>query len=83
MGYGNHIHALFINSFGVFPTLPRKDGAMEAKCWDNGGRRCGADRRRFSYAGHVPERRSGEERRSGTDRRKEPRLGPEHRSGNA
>jgi hypothetical protein len=56
---------------------------MEAKCWDNGGRRCGADRRQFSYAGHVPERRSGEERRSGTDRRKEPRLGPEHRSGNA
>ncbi len=47
---------------------------MEAKCWDNGGRRCGLDRRQFSYSGHVPERRSGEERR------KEPRSGPEHRA---
>ena len=53
---------------------------MEAECWDNGGRRCGVDRRQFFYAGHVPERRSGEERRSGKDRREGPRLGPEHRT---
>jgi hypothetical protein len=38
---------------------------------DNGGRRLGVDRRRFSYADHVPERRLGEERRSGQDRRGE------------
>jgi hypothetical protein len=38
---------------------------------DNGGRRCGADRRQFSYAIHIPERRTGEERRTGTDRRRD------------
>ena len=38
---------------------------------DNGGRRLGVDRRRFSYADHAPERRLGEERRSGQDRRGE------------
>ncbi len=32
-------------------------------------RRSGYDRRRFSYAGHIPERRMGEKRRSGHDRR--------------
>lgn len=36
---------------------------------DNGGRRSGVERRRYSYASHIPERRSGEERRSGKDRR--------------
>ena len=36
---------------------------------DNGGRRSGIDRRVFSYAGYLPERRTGEERRSGFDRR--------------
>lgn len=36
---------------------------------DNGGRRSGMDRRTFSYAVHIPERRSGKERRSGFDRR--------------
>ena len=37
---------------------------------DNGGRRTGGDRRKFSYSGHIPERRSGDERRCGEDRRK-------------
>ena len=37
---------------------------------DNGGRRSRLDRRRFSYAGHVPERREGTERRIGLDRRR-------------
>ena len=37
---------------------------------DNGGRRSGKDRRVFSYAGYLPERRTGDERRSGQDRRK-------------
>lgn len=37
---------------------------------DNGGRRSGKDRRVFSYAGYLPERRSGKDRRSGLDRRK-------------
>lgn len=36
---------------------------------DNGGRRSGIDRRIFSYAGHIPERRFGEDRRSAEDRR--------------
>jgi hypothetical protein len=38
---------------------------------DNGGRRSGIERRRFSYAIHVPELRSGRERRNGIDRRNE------------
>ncbi len=36
---------------------------------DKGGRRLEPDRRQFSYTGHVPERRSGEDRRGGIDRR--------------
>ena len=40
---------------------------------DNGGRRSGADRRQFSYAFHIPERRVSADRRSGRDRRREPR----------
>ena len=40
---------------------------------DNGGRRSGADRRQFSYAFHIPERRISSDRRSGKDRREEPR----------
>ena len=36
---------------------------------DNGGRRSGIERRRFQYAYHIPERRSGQDRRSGFDRR--------------
>ena len=36
---------------------------------DNGGRRLGGDRRRFSYSVHIPERRPGSDRRSGLDRR--------------
>ena len=42
---------------------------MEISLRDNGGRRSGRDRRQFSYAGHIPERRSGHNRRSGMDRR--------------
>ena len=37
---------------------------------DNGGRRRGGDRRKFSYSGHIPEKRSGDDRRFGEDRRK-------------
>ena len=46
---------------------------------DNGGRRLGGDRRRFSYAIHIPERRPGSDRRSGLDRRVglDPPMGPE------
>ncbi|SPD74833.1 hypothetical protein PITCH_A350042 [uncultured Desulfobacterium sp.] len=35
----------------------------------NEDRRSGYDRRRFSYTGHIPERRASQERRSGIDRR--------------
>jgi len=37
---------------------------------DKCGRRSGVDPRQFSYAGHIPERRSGNDRRCGLDRRK-------------
>jgi len=37
--------------------------------YDNGGRRFGLDRRQYSYAIYLPERRSGGERREGRDRR--------------
>ena len=36
---------------------------------DNGGRRCPIDRRQFSYAAHIPERRVASDRRSEKDRR--------------
>ena len=36
---------------------------------DNGGKRTGIDRRKFSYDFHIPERRDGKERRGGVDRR--------------
>ena len=41
------------------------------KKYDNGGRRLGADRRQFSYAMYLPERRIGKDRRCGDDRRDE------------
>ena len=50
---------------------------------DNGGRRSGIERRRFSYAEHIPERRSQEDRRDSHDRRSgvDRRVGDERRSG--
>jgi hypothetical protein len=45
---------------------------------DNGGRRSGTDRRRFSYAVHIPESRSGIDRRKGLDRRGSQRKSPIH-----
>jgi len=44
---------------------------------DNGGRRSGVERRRFSYTGHIPERRAKEDRRASPDRR----CGDDRRSG--
>ena len=46
------------------------------QCSDHltGGRRMGRDRRDFSYACCIPERRSGVERRSGKDRRQPDRV---------
>jgi hypothetical protein len=40
----------------------------------NGGRRCGGDRRNYSYSLHFPERRRGNERRGIVDRRKTSRI---------
>ncbi|MEN8245640.1 MAG: hypothetical protein ABFS43_12145 [Thermodesulfobacteriota bacterium] len=37
--------------------------------FDNHGRRSGADRRQFTYAVHIPERRMDQNRRSMSDRR--------------
>ena len=45
---------------------------------DNGGRRSGTDRRRFSYAVHIPERRSSIDRRKGLERRGDRRKYTEH-----
>jgi len=41
--------------------------------FDNGGRRSGTDRRRFSYAVHIPEDRSSIDRRKSLDRRSQQR----------
>ena len=50
---------------------------------DNGGRRSGIERRRFSYADHIPERRSQKDRRVSNERRcgDDRRTGDERRSG--
>ena len=44
----------------------------------NGSRRSGIDRRRFSYAVHIPERRSSIDRRKGLDRRSQQREQIKH-----
>ena len=46
-----------------------KKAEIEFNLDDNGGRRSGIDRRRFLYAGHIPERRLTSDRRKGIDRR--------------
>jgi|AP12_2_1047962.scaffolds.fasta_scaffold143480_1 hypothetical protein len=45
---------------------------------DNGGRRSGTDRRRFSYAVHIPERRTSIDRRKSLERRDNRRIYTEH-----
>ena len=40
-----------------------------AELIDNGGRRLGIERRRFSYTYYIAERRSGNDRRSDKERR--------------
>jgi hypothetical protein len=40
---------------------------------DNGGRRSGIDRRKFSYSVHIPEQRSNIDRRKKLDRRNQQR----------
>ncbi|GAH16127.1 unnamed protein product [marine sediment metagenome] len=47
---------------------------MSDELFDNGGRRSGIDRRQFTYAIHIPERRSDMDRRSSVDRRLEART---------
>ena len=46
-----------------------RDNFLSYNLRDNGGRRTRIERRRFSYAQHIPERRAGEDRRLSTDRR--------------
>ena len=50
---------------------------------DNGGRRSGIERRRFSYSDHIPDRRSANDRRVRSDRRsgEDRRTGSDRRSG--
>jgi len=45
------------------------DGPDASSEGDNGDRRLRIDRRRFSYAVHIPERRCGHDRRIGMERR--------------
>ena len=45
---------------------------------DNSGGRSGCNRRQFSYAMYIPERRLTKERRSGMDRRKSPKKKSKH-----
>ena len=45
------------------------DGYLKVGIPDKGGRRAGADRRKISIAGFLPERRAGQDRRSYEDRR--------------
>ena len=45
---------------------------------DNDGRRSGTDRRRFSYAVHIPERRTSIDRRKSLERRGDQRIYTEH-----
>jgi hypothetical protein len=47
---------------------------QNATSTDNGGRRSGGDRRKYSYTVYIPERRSGKDRRDGKDRRMIPRY---------
>ncbi len=47
---------------------------QNATSTDNGGRRSGGDRRKYSYTLYVPERRSGKDRRDSKDRRMIPRY---------
>ncbi len=49
-------------------NIPMKEGFL-----DTGGRRAGVDRRVFTYAVHIPERRMTMDRRLGSDRRQHPR----------
>ena len=46
----------------------------QSSAYLDGDRRMGRDRREFSYACCIPERRSGLERRSGKDRRQQNRI---------
>ena len=56
---------------------------VEFNLRDNGGRRSGIDRRRFSYTSHIPERRRGSEQGEASDRRngEDRRCGHDRRSG--
>ena len=47
---------------------------QNATSTDNGGRRLGGDRRKYSYTLYIPERRLGKDRRDGKDRRMIPRY---------
>jgi hypothetical protein len=47
---------------------------QNATSTDNGGRRSGGDRRKYSYTLYIPERRSGKDRRNGKERRMIPRY---------
>ena len=52
----------------------KSEKGQNAMPTDNGGRRSGGDRRKYSYTLYIPERRSGKDRRNGKDRRMIPRY---------
>jgi hypothetical protein len=75
----------FAESERIDENSPMPQKIEVAAPGDKGGRRCGIERRTFSYTCHIPERRSGLERRSGADRRRNKRINlfPEIEAGQA
>lgn len=51
-----------------------REKGQKSTSTDNGGRRSGGDRRKYSYTLYIPERRNGQDRRNGNDRRMSPRY---------
>ncbi len=68
------IHSRPTDSAGNIEENAMNEKKQNATSIDNGGRRSGGDRRKYSYTLHVPERRSGDDRRSVKDRRMTPRY---------
>ena len=59
---------------GTFSALNGSYSRYSFLDFDNNGRRSGIDRRQFTYAMHIPERRLDDNRRNQSDRRTKPRT---------
>jgi len=63
-----------VNQDGMDAMTAMREIFKKIVTFDKGGRRCGNDRRGYTYTLHIPERRTGDDRRRGEDRRKMPRV---------